>query len=85
MLRSLKQQQAVFVQQSTVRQTATKANGVPAYKIAKPNEAFSDAEFLKHYACQRLKQKLKLHLCQGEMQFIVFMLFRKFIFCLCHH
>ena len=53
MFRSLKQQQTVFVQQSTVRQTATKASDVPAYKIAKPNKASSDAEFLKH--CMRAR------------------------------
>ena len=47
MVKSLKQQQTVFVKQTVIQEAATKASFVLAYKLAKHNKPFSDAEFVK--------------------------------------
>ena len=47
MVKSLKQQQTFFVKQTVIQEVATKANFVLAYKLAKHNIPFSDAEFVK--------------------------------------
>ena len=41
------QQQTVFVKQAVIQEAATKASFVLAYKLAKHNKPFSDAEFVK--------------------------------------
>ena len=47
MVKSLKQQQTVFVKQTVIQEATTKASFVLAYKLAKHNKPFSDAEFVK--------------------------------------
>lgn len=47
LLKSLKQQQNVFVKTSSVQRNATKASLVIAHKIARKNKPFSEAEFIK--------------------------------------
>ena len=47
MVKSLKQQQMVFVKQTVIQEAATKASFVLAYKLAKHNKPFSDGEFVK--------------------------------------
>ena len=43
MVKSLKQQQTVFVKQTVIQEAATKASFVLAYKLAKYSKPFSDA------------------------------------------
>ena len=47
MVKSIKQQQTFFVKQTVIQEAATKASFVLAYKLAKHNKPFSDAEFVK--------------------------------------
>ena len=47
MVKSLKQQQTIFVKQTVIQEAATKASFVLSYKLAKHNKPFSDAEFVK--------------------------------------
>ena len=47
MVKSLKQQQTVFVKQTVIQEGATKASFILSYKLVKHNKPFSDAEFVK--------------------------------------
>ena len=54
MVKSLKQQQTVFVKQTGIQEAATTASFVLAYKLAKHNKPFTDAEFVKEYSLMLL-------------------------------
>ena len=48
LVKSLKQQQAVFEKTSSLQRNATKESFVLANKIAKQNKSFAEAEFIKN-------------------------------------
>ena len=66
MVKKLKQQQHTLIKFLSTQEDATKASFVLAYKIAKSNKPFSDAEFVKDYmvdainiVCPEVKSKIE--------------------------